>query len=442
MEIRFAAVGGVGPATVGQRNVLRWLAQDEDPRAGTLPAFVPVPAGRSVAELGAVVEALLVRHEALRTVFPGGDVQEVRAAGTVPLRVHEVPADWRPAFAAAVWAALAEPFDTRADLPVRALVAVTGGGPCLLVLLVSHAAVDAAGAAVLAAEASALLAGAELPGPVRQPREQAAWEASGSLRRRTAAALEHWGRTLRRIPPAMLPDPHPDGVPGQVELRMRSAALAAALPAVSAMTGAGPSTVLLAAQAVVIARRTGRPGGAIVSICGNRFRSGWRGYVGPLAQDALVPYDAAGPFPAVVRQVAGATLSAYRHGQFDPEQLWPLIEAVDAERGTPFARDVVFNDLGAYADLQAVAIPAGVPGPTVVQPLPTRTLPTRMVLTLAGLADGEVDLRIHADTRYVPDPEAVLREIEHLVVEAADRPPDPSPAGPAGMPTGPSPREG
>jgi hypothetical protein len=439
VEIRFTAGGGVGRTTVGQANVLRWLADDEDPRAGVLPAFVPVPPGHPVGDLAGVVERLVVRHEALRTVFPAPGVQEVRAAGTLELRVHDVPGDWRPAFAAVVWAALAEPADPTRDPPVRALAAVRGGEPCLLVLLISHAAVDAAGAAIVAADGAALLAGQELPPPGRQPRDQAVWEASGAGRRSHAGALAHWGRTLRRIPPAGLAEPHPDGRPGQVELRMRSAALAAALPVVSARTGAGPSTVLLAAQAVLVAGRTGRADGAIVSICGNRFRSGWRDYVGPLAQDALIPYEVGGSFADVVRQVAATALAAYRHGQFDPAELWPLIERVDAERGTPFARDVVFNDLGAYTDVAAP--PAGPPGPTVVEPLPARTLPTRLVLTLAGLAGGEVDLRIHADTRYVPDPEAVLRGIERLVLDAAGRPAGTATPA-AGTAAGPSPRVG
>jgi hypothetical protein len=419
IRVGFGGVaGGDGPLTLGQRNVLRWLGAD--PRADVLPEFVEVPPGRTVADVAAALRVVLARHEALRTCFPGGSVQRVLPAGELELAVHPQAGDRAALVGALVWESMGVPFDVAAGLPVRAAVVTDAGDPVLLVLLFSHAAVDAAGAAIVRADCAALLAGATFGAPAgHQPRDQADWERSAGGRRRTRAALRHWETLLRRVPQAMLPVPHPDGVPGRREVRMRSAALAAALPAVLARTGAGPSAVLLAATAAVVAARTGRPAGAVVSICGNRFRTDWRDYVGPLAQDALVPYDL-GPlrrFDEVVRQVQGATMGAYRHAHFDSAELWPVIDAVGRDRGTHFHRDLVFNDLGAHADLRDGA-PAGPAGPvpaTVLQELPARALPTALVLTLGGVAPGEVDLRLHADTRYVPDVEAVLLGIERLV---------------------------
>src|SRR5204863_134639 len=158
--------------------------------------------------------------------------------------------------------------------------------------------------AILQAQAAALLAGGELGPVLHQPRDQAAWEASAGGRRRTRVALRHWEAVLRRVPPAMLPAPDPAGVPGQRELRMRSAVLAAG----TARPGAGRWRVLLAATVALVAARTGVPAGAVVSICGNRFRSDWQDYVGPLAQDALVPYEVGGSFDDLVGQVRAATL--------------------------------------------------------------------------------------------------------------------------------------
>ena len=433
-EVGFRADGGDAPLTIGQRNVLRWLTTDDDPRGGTLPAFVPVPPVRTAAEVTAVLRALLVRHEALRTVFPGGGIQRVLAAGTVPVAVHELVGDPYRFVGGLVLAALAEPFDVTAEPPVRALLVTDRGAPSTLVLLLSHAAVDAAGAAIVQAQAAALLAGAEL-GPVRhQPRDQAAWEASTGGQRRVRSALRHWETVLRRVPAAMLPEPHPAGRPGQREVRMRSAALAGALPVVAARTGAGPSTVLLAATAALVAARTGVPAGAVVSICGNRFRADWRDYVGPLAQDALVPYTVGGSVDDLVRQVRGATLSAYRHAQFDPVALWAVIDAVGRDRGAEFRRDLVFNDLAAHDDLTgAPAGPPHRPGPTVLEPMPERVLPTALLVTLGGVSRAEVDLRAYADTRYLPDVEDFLLGLEALVVAAAADPAHPAGAGPLGL---------
>jgi hypothetical protein len=418
---RFRAAGGEGPVTLGQRNVLRWLG--DDPRADVLPEFVEVPAGRSVHDIGAALHTLLVRHDALRTCFPGPGVQRVRDGGELDVRVHELTGDRAGFVGTLVWAAMGVPFDVTAELPVRADVVTRDGAPVLLVLLFSHAAVDAAGAAIVAGQCRTLLAGGELPGPPgRQPRDQAEWERSTAGRRRTRAALTQWDTVLRRIPQAMLPVPHPLGRPGHREVRMRSAALARALPVLVARTGAGASTVLLAAAAALVASRTGTPAGAVVSICGNRFRADWREYVGPLAQDALVPYDtgAVRDFDELVRQVQATTMGAYRHAHFDSAELWQVIDAVGRERGTCFHRDLVFNDLGARSEPQPV--PAGPPAAAVLDPLPARTLPTSFLLTLGGVAAAEVDLRLHAALTYVPDVEDVLLDLERLVVAAAQAP--------------------
>lgn len=415
--------GGEGPLTLGQRNVLRWLGAD--PRADVLPEFVEVPPGRSIEDVAAALRVLLARHEALRTCFPGGTVQRVLGGGGLELEMHPLDGDPWEFVGDLVWRSMAVPFDVEAGLPVRAAVVTADGAPFMLVLLFSHAAVDAAGAAIVRSDCATLLAGERFAAPAgHQPRDQADWERSAGGQRRTRAALRHWDTLLRRIPQAMLPVPHPAGVTGHQEVRMRSAALAAALPAVTARTGAGPSTVLLAATALLVAARTGTTAGAIVSICGNRFRTDWRDYVGPLAQDALVPFDVApvAGFDDVVRQLQGATMGAYRHAHFDSVELWQVIDAVGRDRGTCFHRDLVFNDLGAYADLRSAAGPGPDDGPVpaaVLQPLPARTLPTAFLVTLGGVSATEVDLRLHADTAYVPDVAEVLLGLERLVVAAA-----------------------
>lgn len=412
MLVRFSGPGGTAPATLGQRNVLRWLGTD-DPRGGVLPEFAEVPAGLTADDVAAALRAVVERNEALRTVFPAPGVQRVLAAGAVPLALHEAAGDLQAQVGGLVWAAMGEPFDVAAEPPVRALAVTAAGAPVLLVLLLSHVAADAAGAAIVRDQVLALLRGEPLPPPGRQPRDQAAWERTPAGERRTRAALRHWETVLRRHPGPVLPEPDPAGTPGQREVRMRSAALGPALAAVTARTGAGPGTVLLAATLTLVAARTGRPAGAVVAICGNRFRGGWRDYVGPLAQDALLPYEVApgAGFDALVGQVRGATLAAYRHAHFDAPALWAVIDAVG-----PFARDLVFNDLGARTD-GAAAPGTGVTG-TVLDPLPARDLPTRLLVTLGGVAGAEVDLRAHADTRYVPDVEGFLLDVERLVATA------------------------
>ncbi|PPK68385.1 condensation domain-containing protein [Actinokineospora auranticolor] len=431
LPVRFRGTrSGSGPVTLGQRNVLRWFGSDGD-RSDVLPIFVEMGAGHTLAELICALGVLVARHEALRTRFradgPDGPVQYVLADGELDMRMHEIVGDPIRFIGELVWREVAVPFDLVDGFPLRVLAITEHGAPVVVVLLFCHVAVDAAGAAIVGEQLRALLAGRDDLAEERghQPLDQAEWERSDVGRRRTKSALRYWDTRLRQVPQAMCAfPPHPDGVPGQVERRMVSSAVAAALRAIAGRTGASHSTVVLAAAAVFLGAHTATPAGAMISICGNRFRSAWREYVGPLAQDALVPFTLADDalFDDVVRQVQATTINAYRYAQFDSVQLWEVIDAVGRERGTHFHRDAVFNDLGAAgasAAENAPEDPVAALADTRLEPMPDRSLPTAFLLTLGGVTDTEADLRLHTDTTRFPDVDGVLLAVERLLVTAA-----------------------
>ncbi|MBM7773736.1 hypothetical protein JOD54_003940 [Actinokineospora baliensis] len=434
LPVRFRGVrGGTGPVTLGQRNVLRWLGTDGD-RSDVLPVFVELSPEHTVPEIVGALGVLVARHEALRTTFvldsPDGPTQRVLVEGEIDLQLHELEGDDPLAFIGRlVWQQLGVPFDVVNGLPLRVLVITGGGLPMVVVLLFCHVAVDAAGAAIVGEQLRALLAGRDDLAEERghQPLDQAEWEQSEVGKRRTRSALKYWDTRLRQVPQAMcaLP-PHPEGAPGYLERRMVSSAAAAALRMIVDRTGASYSTAVLAAAAALLSVRTATPDGVIVSICGNRFRSAWREYVGPLAQDALVPYtlDDDATFDDVVRQVQATTINAYRYAQFDSIELWEVIDSVGRERGTYFHRDAVFNDLGATtaaAATNAPADPVAALADTKLEPMPDRTLPTAFLLTLGGVSDTEADIRLHVDTARFPAAEVdtVLLALERLLVTAA-----------------------
>ncbi|GAA3057702.1 condensation domain-containing protein [Actinokineospora globicatena] len=432
LPVRFrGARGGSGPVTLGQRNVLRWLGTDGD-RSDVLPVFVELAPEHTVAEVVGALGVLVARHEALRTTFVLEDepTQRVLVEGEVELQVHEAAGeDLVPFIGALVYQQLGVPFDVVNGLPLRVLVITQGDVPAVVVLLFCHVAVDAAGAAIVGEQLRALLAGRDDLAEERghQPLDQAEWEQSEVGRRRTRSALKYWDTRLRQVPQAMcaLP-PHPAGHPGNLERRMVSTAAASALRTIVGRTGASHSSVVLAASAALLGVRTATPDGVIVSICGNRFRSAWREYVGPLAQDALVPFtlDENATFDDVVRQVQTTTINAYRYAQFDSVELWEVIDAVSRERGTYFHRDAVFNDLGATtasAAVNAPEDPVAALADTTIEPMPDRTLPTAFLLTLGGVSDTAADIRLHVDTSRFPADEvdSVLLSLERLLVTAA-----------------------
>ncbi|MQS38663.1 condensation protein, partial [Streptomyces katsurahamanus] len=65
-----------GPATMGQTNMIRCILRD-DPVQINIHDVWPVPAGTRLESAVDALRALVVRHEALRTVFP-------HASGTAP----------------------------------------------------------------------------------------------------------------------------------------------------------------------------------------------------------------------------------------------------------------------------------------------------------------------------------------------------------------------
>ncbi|WP_026423538.1 condensation domain-containing protein [Actinokineospora inagensis] len=426
------ARGGVGPVTLGQRNVLRWVGQDGD-RSGVLPAFVELGPGCTVAEIVGALGVLVARHEALRTTFelddPEAPRQRVHDEGEVELTLHEVSGDRLTFIGELVFWALGVPFDVVNGLPLRVLVITEDGAPTVVVLVFNHVAVDAAGAAIVGEQMTALLAGRDDLAEERghQPLDQAEWEHSEVGQRRTRSALKYWDTRLRQVPQAMCAmPPHPDGAKGYLERRMVSSAIASAVRILSARTGASHSTAVLTAASALVAVRTATPEGVMVSICGNRFRSSWREYVGPLAQDALVPFrlndDAT--FDDVLRQLQATTINAYRYAQFDSAELWDVINKVGRERGTHFHRDAVFNDLGAASATAAVNAPedpVAAMADTEIVPMGDRALPTAFLLTLGGVDETQADVRLHVDTRrFAPaEVDQFLLALERLLVTAA-----------------------
>ncbi|ANZ40461.1 hypothetical protein BBK82_35050 [Lentzea guizhouensis] len=431
LEVEFAgAREGSGPVTLGQANVLEWIGEQEQERSDILCRFVPVPAGRGLEDVRESLAVLLARHESLRTtVQPGPQaVQTVARSGTLVAEIHE--GDTEPVLRERI---AGTRFDFGRDLPLRVAISTRDGEPHVVALALSHLAADFASMELLAAQFARMLAdpAERVAGPLAlQPLDQAEHESQPPARRRAGSALRFWETQLRRMPQAMFSHP-PLGPAGCREGYLKSRAAGLVLPSLVARTGVSHSTVLLAMAATLLAVRTGNPRGALVSICGNRFRPGTASYVGTIAQDALVPFElGSSTVDDAVRGVRLATMNAYRYSQFDARKLWPVMDAVADERGTRFQRDCVFNDVGAHqedrvtdpapVDLEEVA---GALPDTAFQWLPASSYPVACYFTVIR-AGREVELALYGDTRYLPEPdiEAFLRGVEALVVASATRP--------------------
>ncbi|MFI1018407.1 condensation domain-containing protein [Streptomyces sp. NPDC020965] len=379
-----------GPVTMGQANMIRCILRD-DPAHINIHDVWPAPPGTRLEPAIDALRALVVRHEALRTTFPHAPgaaprEQVVAAEGefTVTVLDHaDLPGEPARYADAVARGARAGRFALDREFPLRLALIALDGAPVFVALVSSHAVADGSALAVLREEWLTLLAGETLPPPTAPtPLELAAEEASPAGRRRSEASLAHWERILRTGPQAMFAEPGAADIdvrPPQLTLRSRRGARAVAL--VAERTGGLPSTVLLTAWCALIAHRTGQTSCVAAVPTSNRFQSRLARSVNTLSQDALLSLDVRVPsFDLLLRKAWGAALNAYRHSQFDSLGLWEMIERVTFERGSHFARDVVFNDVSMLPATLATEAAPDAAGPELdlcwgpVQELPTRLL--------------------------------------------------------------------
>ncbi|MGW5419978.1 condensation domain-containing protein [Streptomyces sp. NPDC003943] len=407
-----------GPLTMGQANMIRCMLRDE-PGQINIHDVWPVPAGTNTEDALDALRTLVDRHEALRTTFPHApgaapheQVVASEGAFTVTVLDHdELPPDSARYAEALARAARDTRFHLDRDFPLRVTVVSRAGTPVHLALAASHAATDGSALALLREEWLALLAGEKLPDPTAlTPLGLAAEETSPAGLRKSEASLAHWERILRTGPQAMFAEPDAHGTETQAPcLTLRSRRGARALAEVAARTGALPSTALLTAWCALLAHRAGQPLCVAAVPTANRFQSRLARTIAPLSQDALLSLDigAAPSFDALLRKAWGAALKAYRHSQFDALRLWDMIGRVTRERGSHFARDIVFNDISALPATLAGAAPPDTTAPDLeltwgpAQPLPSRVLTfvheTDPVLRLATWADPALFTREQAE---------------------------------------------
>ncbi|MFI7388497.1 condensation domain-containing protein [Streptomyces sp. NPDC049813] len=397
-----------GPLAVGQTNMIRCILRD-DPVQINIHDVWSAPDGTSVERALDALRVLVERHEALRTTFPhrGGDLpdeQRVTAAGTFDVveRAHHAWPDEPARYAESVARhARHGRFRLDRDFPLRPTLLTRDGSVTHVALAASHAATDGTALAILHDEWRALVTGATLTAPAAlTPLDLAAEETSPAGRRKSEASLRYWERVLRTAPQAMFAEPRlRAGEHATAQLSLRSLRAGRALRAVTARTGSPAATVLLAAWSTLAAHRAGQSTCVTAAPTSNRGRSGLARSVNTLSQDALLSLDVSGPtFDTVLRKAWGAAMDAYRHSRFDSVQLWNMIDSVTRERGSRFARDVVFNDVSSVpaTSVGTAASPEAEPAELSLTWGPEQELPTRL-LTFVYALEPELRLSLWAD---------------------------------------------
>ncbi|MFH9725591.1 condensation domain-containing protein [Streptomyces sp. NPDC017254] len=412
-----------GPVTMGQANMIRCMLRDE-PEHINIHDVWPVPEGTRTESAIDALRALAVRHEALRTTFPHAPgvaprEQVVASEGTFTVTFvdhdelpGELPGELESHAESLAREARSERFHLDRDFPLRVSLVAVAGTPVFVAMAASHAVTDVGALAVLKEEWLGLLAGGTLP-PLDSltPLDLAAQESTPAGLRKSEASLRYWERIIRGGPQAMFAEPGAEGTEVRVpRLTLRSRRGARALALVAERTGGLPSTVLLTAWCALVAHRTAQTACVAAVPTSNRYHSRLARSVNTLSQDALLSLDVQVPtFDALLKKSWGGALDAYRHSQFDAVRLWEMIGRATFERGSQFARDVVFNDVSTLPSAVvpgASARPEDTAGPDLELSWgPDQVLPTR-VLTFVYATEPLIHLALWADPALFDKDEA------------------------------------
>ncbi|OLF05233.1 hypothetical protein BLA60_36860 [Actinophytocola xinjiangensis] len=311
------------PLSHGQRQM--WFLNRLDPASGEY--LVPVPLrlrGRLDAEaLGAAWDALVARHEILRTRYTLDGVTPVQVIdppGPAGVPLTDLSALTGDARAAAVAAAVTEESMTGIDLatapPWRTRLLRLAPEDHLLVVVVHHVAFDAWSAGVLVSELGALYAGATLPAPV-QYADYAAWQRGRDDE--LAGALAYWRERLAGIEPLEPPTDRPragarDWRGASVPFDLGAEYSAGVRRLATAARTTGFVTMLAVFQAV-LARFTGTVDVPVGTVVSARTRPELRDMIGYGINNLVLRGDLDGDprFSALLAATRTATLDAFEH---------------------------------------------------------------------------------------------------------------------------------
>ncbi|MDN0201122.1 condensation domain-containing protein [Streptomyces sp. S.PNR 29] len=434
VEIKFSGSrSGEGPLTWGQRAMVEAMARNR--QTWNIACALDLThrhldASTVLASLGTVI----ARNESLRTlvrVVDGEPRQCVVDSGTLPVTtVLCSAAEARDHAERLIDERNRRPFRLDAEWPVRITLVIAEDRVRYVVFVFSHVAVDNMGMLLAREDLSHVLTtGSPAWEPGLQPLDIARHESTKG-RSITDRAVRYWTEQLRRIPPTTLTPVGPAHEPRIQQATLTSSAVRAAVERLAARHRTTSTTLLMSAAAMVLGAWTGHPAVAMNVQVGNRFKSAYRRTVGNLVQLGLFVLDLPpkSRFNDIVPAAKASALLTYRYGYYELAALDRARSRVNAERGAVINPLCCFNAIDARLDDGDVS--GEVPDHLIRARLTESELTwdddphqARCHFCLRTVdPNGEVHrLSLAADTRYLPPDriEAFLREMEHVLVEAA-----------------------
>ncbi|WJE01554.1 non-ribosomal peptide synthase/polyketide synthase [Streptomyces antimycoticus] len=293
-----------------------------------------------VAALSGALDALVERHEALRTTFDdidGRPAQVVRPAAPVPLPVADLTgANREPgALDRLLLTEYARPFDLRTGPPLRALLIRLAEDEQVLLLTAHHIVTDGWSMGVLQDELCALYAAEPLPSvPVQYP-DFAVWQRERLSGAALDGQLDYWKGRLEGVVPLELPTDRPrppaPTSAGAIHEFTVDRATADRLRALAARERTTLFTALVAVCQGLFARWSGQDDIAIGTVTSGRGRTELERAVGFFVNTVVLrsAVDTARSYRELLADAGATVLDAFAHDETPYQR---LVEAVGARR--------------------------------------------------------------------------------------------------------------
>ena len=415
---------GGGPAPLSYSQELLWRLAQALPElvAYNVPRVLRITGPLDAAALHGALDALVARHEILRTRFVDTDEglrQLVDLPPTAPFErvdLSDLTVDAARAEADRIVVDRTRyRFDLTQDIQLRATLVRVSPDEHLLLLLSHHIVSDEWSRDVLFRELGALYAARQtrdapdLPPLAVQYSDYAAWQRDAIERGSLAEHMAFWRDYLRGLPPLELPTDRPRGlVPSFAGERRRYLVSLATLDALKAVSRANDATLfmtLMAAYQLLLARYSGQDDFAVGTPITTRRQLELEGLVGYFPNVLVLRAPLAGDptFGELVRRVRQSCLAAYEHQDVPLEKL--ALETRDGDYTPLFQTWFV---------LQAVeATGIALNGATAVPvPIDFHTAKFDVALVAAEQADG---LQVTVEYRTaLYDPRTIDQFFEHL----------------------------
>ncbi|MET0398498.1 MAG: amino acid adenylation domain-containing protein, partial [Longimicrobiaceae bacterium] len=336
------------PASFAQRRL--WLVDRLEPgsAAYNMPAALRLRGRLDARALGRSLDALVERHETLRTTLreEGGEpVQVIHAPAPVPLPVVEVADEAGAARLAAAEAA--RPFDLTAGPLLRCTLLRLRGDDHVLCFTLHHVVSDGWSMGVLVREVSALYAEHAGGGEARLPElpvqyaDFAAWQRARLAGDVLEAQVEWWRERLAGAPPLLeIPTDRPRAAGTPAGAGVHRFALAPGvsdgLRALARREGATLFMAVLAGWQALLGRWAGQDDVVVGTPVAGRTRVELEGLIGFFVNMLALRADLGGDpdWAGLLGRVREAALGAYAHQEVPFER---LVEELATERSLAHA---------------------------------------------------------------------------------------------------------